>query len=209
MGTSAMIEYLVQALTWSLFGLAVGWFICHAEVQLIHEIKEAKMSGDDAKPSKSENSRGGPGGVGGVGGVGGTAAEGGTGGVGGVGGVGGPGGAGGGEGHIERIHVRSRRFLGLFLILMALAVSVVAWQDYRRNACQAKFNSDFVHVLTIRNVYAQEDREQNLKMWDALLAPNATPDSRRKAAQEFTAAMHQNEEARAANPLPKLEDRNC
>ena len=102
------------------------------------------------------------------------------------------------------------------LALLAVYTIYVSIEDQRREdrdqrqaACQAQFNADFAKVVAVRNVYAEEDRDENIKMWDALLSPTATQATRLRAAQEFTAAMHRNSDLRARNPLPKLEDRNC
>ena len=227
-----MIEYVIQALTWSLFGLAFGWFICYSEIFIVREVKEAIMTqnGDQGEEGtnglKGQDSRGGPGGVGGVGGVGGTAAEGGTGGTGGTGGVGGPGGS-GNDGPHHGPSPQSRRLLGIFLMVMALAIGANAWysadRDKKIAQCQAQFNADFAKVVDTRNKYAEEDRianvkkwDEDLKMWQALVSFSATTATRLEAVQAYTKAVqvlldttHKNEQLRDANPLPKLEDRDC
>lgn len=112
------------------------------------------------------------------------------------------------------------RWLGVVLIMLSLITvaqaayfSIQSSREAKKNAdiaeCQAQFNSDFAQVVKIRNAYAEEDRAANLKMWDAFLAPGGTQATRLKAAEEFTDAMHKNEELRKQSPLPNLSDRNC
>jgi hypothetical protein len=205
-----MVPELIQALAWSVFGLAFGWYICHA-LKEVDEIREVLVHHNG-----SGDGRGGSGGIGGKGGRGGLGTNGGQGGPGGVGGV-------GGQGSNSRAHQSSdkpRRALGIFMMLLAVAVGINAWystkqdrgiieRESRRSSCQAEFNADMARVLTIRNTYAEQDRAENLKMWDALLDPKATRESRLKAAEDFRDAMHRTEEARLAVPLPNLEDRDC
>lgn len=103
--------------------------------------------------------------------------------------------------------------LSLITVAQAAYFSVQSSRESKKNAdiasCQAQFNADFAQVVKIRNTYAEEDRAANLKMWDAFLAPGGTQASRLKAAEEFTDAMHKNEELRKQSPLPNLSDRNC
>jgi hypothetical protein len=129
----------------------------------------------------------------------------------------------GGQGSNGTTHQTSdkpRRILGIFMMLLAIAIAVNAWYSTKqdraiiereadRSACQAAFNSDMAKVLTIRNTYAEQDRAETLKMWDALLDPKATTETRLKAAQNFRDAMHRTEEARNAVPLPNLDARDC
>lgn len=107
---------------------------------------------------------------------------------------------------------RFPRWLGVVVILLAV-VTVAQGVYFSRQAretshCQAQFNSDFSTALTLRNGWAAEDRAQLTKMIDTVLT-GATPEVRRKALEDYLAAVHKNDALRAQHPLPELSDRDC
>jgi hypothetical protein len=204
-----MIPELIQALAWSIVGLAFGWKICHA-LREVDEIREVVVH-------RGFGNGGGQGGRGGVGGVGGVGPGGGQGGTGGVGGVGGKGAD--GESGEHKVSDRPRRFLGVILMLIGLAIFAQATyttvetrknaaDDQRRTECQAQFNDDFIKVLNERSRYADIDREELIKMINGALG-GPTSQARLKAVTDYLAAMDRNDKLRQANPLPTLASRNC
>ena len=200
-----MIQDLVQALAWSLFGLGCGWFFCRTKVE-VDEIKEAVMVG--GRPRNESGS----GGMGGVGGVGGEGKDGGTGGVGGVGGAGGKGGDVTPETEAHAVTGRKRqRRLGIFLMIMALAVGGTglynSQQIHRQTECQARYNNDFATVVGLRSQWAKEDKDAETKLWKDFLA--SKPGEPRAILQSYLDSVSRTDKLREENPLPKLNDRNC
>lgn len=218
-----MIPELIQALAWSLFGLAFGWYVCHA-LKEVDEIREAVVQNHGNGRRVGRGGRGGQGGVGGVGGIGPGGGQGGTGGPGGSGGEGGS--TDSSSKHRETSRDRSRRALGIFMMLLAVAIGANVWygtsqdrkaterqvelaaREAQRATCQAKFNEDFARVVRERAKYADQDQAAELAMWRALLGLT-DPAARRVAFENYLTSVERTRDLRRANPLPVLEDRNC
>lgn len=149
---------------------------------------------------------GGPGGEGGLGGL--------PDGKGGAGGSGGDGGKGGdGDGHIGL-----PRWIGVVLLLLALATvgqtyyfNTQQQAQVQRNrqvlACQSQFNRDFAQALDQRSMWAAEDRAEFIVLINKILS-GAGPAVSRKALIDYVTAIQANEKKRQATPLYNP-DRQC
>ena len=104
--------------------------------------------------------------------------------------------------------------LGL-AVLSVVQGAVFGWQS-RESAqrsqetaqCQAQFNQDFITVIQQRAIWATEDQLAQRKMLQ--IWSNATTRKQAKdALVAYLATVRENDQKRAATPLPKLEDRDC
>jgi hypothetical protein len=202
-----MIVELLGGLAWSAFGFIGGYLAAHYKIRLDRlEAKGRKaMDETDPDPRKEGSSHGGTGGPGGIGGVGGQG--------------GGPGGQGGVGGHGGEGSKGLPRWVGVVLILLALATVIQGYyfnrqqntgseQNQRVTECQARFNQDFASVLELRSRWANEDRA-GLNVMLATVLAGESPAVRRQALVDYLAAVKANDEKRAATPLPDLAHRKC
>jgi len=82
---------------------------------------------------------------------------------------------------------------------------------YLRNvyACQQKVTENVASVLQKRDEANQKDRQAFDAMFDALLDPTGTPESRRQAIVDYRESRRKADEQRKLNPIPNAPDRAC
>jgi heme/copper-type cytochrome/quinol oxidase subunit 2 len=108
--------------------------------------------------------------------------------------------------------VRGNRLLGWVVIVLSvftvLQGSYYAYETNRKASCQAQFNNDFAHVISLRAQWADEDKAAELKLFHDLLA-TTKPGQGGKILQDYLVSTERTDKLRRENPLPKLEDRGC
>lgn len=112
----------------------------------------------------------------------------------------------------------------LFLIAITLLATVSSWRTNARvdhmATCTAKVTEDFIRAVNERTSFTEESARRNLELQDAekamltgVLNPNATREQRRKAVEDYAAAMnaYQHVQAKATKqrqawPFPTQEE---
>lgn len=111
------------------------------------------------------------------------------------------------------------RWVGVVLIILAVLTVGEGWYFNQldakqtdataaRTACQAEFNQQFVVVLTKRTEWANEDRSELNRLMTRWINSHDRVEPR-KALQDYLNAVAINDNHRASNPLPSLDQHPC